>query len=154
MQTRATHKQPTRMQRVESTIKTGFTNVEVHFLPEEVLINRTFEWLAYGALHVKSLFYDHVIYCLAMCSRFVSWRVIMFWLFKRRNKEQCSTSVNSWDTVDICVALTDITGEFQHIWGTYFDNATYEYVITLVIDPVFQHYFVHHRNEDLVLKIK
>lgn len=38
--------------------------------------------------------------------------------------------------------------------GTYLNNATYENVISLVVDPVLQHHFVHHGNEDLVLKIR
>lgn len=38
--------------------------------------------------------------------------------------------------------------------GTYLNNATYEYVITLVVDPMLQHHFVHHGDEDLVLKIR
>lgn len=37
--------------------------------------------------------------------------------------------------------------------GAYLYNATYKYVITLVVDPVLQHHFVHHGDEDLVLKI-
>lgn len=35
---------------------------------------------------------------------------------------------------------------------TDLNNATYEYVIALVVDPVFQHHFVHHGDEDLVLE--
>lgn len=31
------------------------------------------------------------------------------------------------------------------------DNATYEHVVSLVVDPVLQHHFVHHWDEDLVL---
>lgn len=41
-----------------------------------------------------------------------------------------------------------------YTWGTHLNNATYEYVITLVVDPVLQHHLVYHGNEDLVLKIK
>lgn len=36
----------------------------------------------------------------------------------------------------------------------YLNNATYEHVITLVVNPVLQHHFVHHGVEDLVLKIR
>lgn len=36
--------------------------------------------------------------------------------------------------------------EFSHL-----DNTTYEHVVSLVIDPVLQHHFIHHRDEDLVL---
>lgn len=47
---------------------------------------------------------------------------------------------------------------FEKRWiywgGTYLNNATYENVISLVVDPVLQHHFVHHGNEDLVLKIR
>lgn len=39
----------------------------------------------------------------------------------------------------------------QHNKSTYFHNATYEYVVSLVIDPVLQHHFVHHGDENLVL---
>lgn len=41
-----------------------------------------------------------------------------------------------------------------YIGGTYLNNTTYEYVITLVVDSVLQHHFVHHGDEDLVLKIR
>lgn len=36
--------------------------------------------------------------------------------------------------------------------GTDLDDPTDEYIIALVIDSVLQHHFVHHGNEDLVLK--
>ncbi len=40
-----------------------------------------------------------------------------------------------------------------NIWeGSYLNDATYEYIIALVVDPVLQHHFVNHRDEDLVLK--
>lgn len=35
---------------------------------------------------------------------------------------------------------------------TYLDNATYEHVVTLMVDPVLQHHFIYHGDEDLVLK--
>lgn len=38
--------------------------------------------------------------------------------------------------------------------GSHLNYATYEYVITLVVDPVLQHHFVHHGDEDLVLMRK
>lgn len=34
---------------------------------------------------------------------------------------------------------------------SHLDNATYEHVVPLVVDPVLQHHFVHHRDKDLVL---
>lgn len=37
--------------------------------------------------------------------------------------------------------------------GTYLNDATYEHVITLMVNPVLQHHFIHHGDEDLVLKI-
>lgn len=42
-------------------------------------------------------------------------------------------------------------GKDEYIGGNYLNNATYENVISLVVDPVLQHNFVHHGNEDLVL---
>lgn len=36
----------------------------------------------------------------------------------------------------------------------YLNNATYEHVISLVVNPVLQHHFVYHGDEDLVLKIR
>lgn len=35
---------------------------------------------------------------------------------------------------------------------TYLHNATYEHVVTLMVDPVLQHHFIYHGDEDLVLK--
>lgn len=37
--------------------------------------------------------------------------------------------------------------------ATHLNNATYEHVVTLMVNPVLQHHFVHHGDEDLVLKI-
>lgn len=34
---------------------------------------------------------------------------------------------------------------------SHLHDATYEHVITLVVDPVLQHHFIHHWDEDLVL---
>lgn len=36
----------------------------------------------------------------------------------------------------------------------YLNNATYKHVITLVVNSVLQHHFVHHGDENLVLKIR
>lgn len=38
--------------------------------------------------------------------------------------------------------------------ATHFHNATYQNVVALVIDPVLQHHFVHHRDENLVLETR
>lgn len=34
---------------------------------------------------------------------------------------------------------------------SHLHDATYEHVITLVVDPVLQHHFIHHWDKDLVL---
>lgn len=53
----------------------------------------------------------------------------------------------------ICLVLFKDSLEALAGMGTYLHDATYEHVITLVVDPVLQHHFIYHGDEDLVLEI-